>query len=440
MTPLIAKEIERHEWAMTSSAFKAVLAIADSDLDSSQYEYFHALSQETKLALATTFGKRQEGSYYSSVKGNVGFLMVDGPIMPRATWLTRASGLVSLDVLGNEFKALESNPNVDTIALLLDTPGGAVTGVSDFAALVKASEKKTLAYAWMAASAGYWIASAADEIILSATGSVGSIGVVQSILDTSEMDKKRGLREIEIVSSQSPNKRVDAKTAEGRSVIQRVVDDIADVFVATVAANRDTTVDHVLSDFGAGSMVVGERAVSAGMADKIQDAEDFVMSAVTDNKYHLTSVRADTTTEDQDMGNENHKPLTADQLTQMYPSAVGEIEEKAAATERQRIKGLEAIAGKFEKATPQVRDAAKKAVDGNKFDAALDDAAVMALVVDAVAKAQTEALDAAATPRQEAAKLAAHPAKAKPAGTDEAEKTKEAAREKALCAAMQGGN
>ncbi|MBA3888929.1 MAG: S49 family peptidase [Gemmatimonadaceae bacterium] len=77
------------------------------------------------------------------------------------------------------------------------------------------------------------------------------------------------MKTIEIVSSQSPNKRMDPTEDVGRAQLQKVIDDLADVFIAGVAANRGVTTDTVLADFGQGGVFVGRLAVEQGLADAV---------------------------------------------------------------------------------------------------------------------------------------------------------------------------
>lgn len=74
--------------------------------------------------------------------------------------------------------------------------------------------KPIVAYAGdLAASAAYWLASEADRIVIGTGAALGSIGVRASIPDTSERDAKTGVRRHEFVSSQSPYKISEPKTA-----------------------------------------------------------------------------------------------------------------------------------------------------------------------------------------------------------------------------------
>ena len=135
----------------------------------------------------------------------------------------------------------------------------------------------------MAASAAYWLASASSEMVITNTGELGSIGVVAIFRDTSAKDEKQGIQNIEVVSSVSPNKRLDPKTSEGKQLIQNVVDELANIFVETVATNRNVSVDDVLNNFGKGGMLVAQSAITAGMADKIGSFENLISSLIKSN-------------------------------------------------------------------------------------------------------------------------------------------------------------
>jgi ClpP class serine protease len=148
-----------------------------------------------------------------------------------------------------------------------------VNGVSEFAQMVRAGTrvKPVTAYVGgMAASGGYWIASAASSILVADTAVLGSIGVVVGMYV--EDDETY----VEIVSTQSPGKRPNVRTTEGRAQIQSDVDALANVFINTVARNRSVMAERVLSDFGRGGVLIGQAAVDAGMADGVSTLEALI--------------------------------------------------------------------------------------------------------------------------------------------------------------------
>lgn len=415
-------EIARHKWAITQEAYHAIVArLETGEFSADDHRYFHAVDREQKLEAVSNFGARVEGSRYSSIDKNVGYLLIDGPIIPRATWFSDVSGLTSLDVLTSEFKAFEANPYIDSIVMLIDSPGGVITGVSDFSNLIRASSKRVVAWAWMAASAAYDLAAAAGEIVAPSSGLVGSIGTVLSLTDSSEADAKRGIRTTEIWSTQSPYKRVDANTPEGRAVYQQVVDDLADEFIARVALHRGVSVASVVESFGRGSIVVAGRALAAGMIDRVSDFESFQRSLRPGFVSTLSASAGSTLTEVDVMATANQvTKKTAAELREEQPEAVGEIAASAKAEERNRIQAIEGISAQFDNSLPAVKAAVKAAIDERKYaaDATVESVAVAMLGV--VAKAQVAAVEEIAKPRREAATVAAEASKATPAPTGEA--------------------
>jgi ClpP class serine protease len=270
MISRILAEISKYQWAMPTDSFSAMLSIVKNDVvDAVSPSYFHAATEGEHKAISGLFGDVLDETIYTRRKDNIGLLTINGPIVPRMSSLVRASGLVSIDQLSSEFKALEADEEIKQIVLLIDSPGGAVTGVSDFAKLVNNSTKPTTAYIMgMAASAAYWIASATDRIVSSDTGIAGSIGVVVTLNIEDKSDK------IEIVSSQSPLKNADPKTEAGKEVLQNIVDGIADVFIGAVSEYRGTDRDDILGNYGQGSIVVAKTALENGMIDAIDSFDD----------------------------------------------------------------------------------------------------------------------------------------------------------------------
>ena len=161
-------------------------------------------------------------------------------------------------------------PDVQRVVLMVDSPGGQIAGVEDLASLIYGARGSKPVDAYVlgqAASAAYWIASAADRILVGRTSLAGSIGVVWTTLDFSKYNARVGIEEINIVSSQSPDKHVDPKDDHGRARIQTTVDQLAAVFVADVARNRGVSESTVTGSFGGGWVQVGEEAVRSGMVD-----------------------------------------------------------------------------------------------------------------------------------------------------------------------------
>lgn len=233
--------------------------------------------------------QRLDRSERGLVRDGVALISVHGPIFRYANIFTELSGAESIDVLATDLQAALDNPAVRHIVLWIDSPGGQVNGTSEFAQQIHATDmvKPVTAYVGnLAASAGYWLASSASRIVIGDTAMLGSIGVVTGMYV--EDDETF----VEVVSTQSPGKRPDVRTTEGRAQIQAEVDALADVFVKTVARNRDVSVEKVLSDFGKGGILVGQAAVDAGMADEIGSLEGLLAELAGPTASKSTSNRS----------------------------------------------------------------------------------------------------------------------------------------------------
>jgi len=101
-----------------------------------------------------------------------------------------------LDVT-RQANAFAEDQNVRGVLLVLDTPGGTVTGVPEAANALRqlALAKPLVTFAdGLMASAGYWLGSQANAIYADASAQVGSIGVYQYLLDSSRQAEMSGLK------------------------------------------------------------------------------------------------------------------------------------------------------------------------------------------------------------------------------------------------------
>lgn len=245
-------------WAMQPDWLPTLAEIAARD---------HTPDFEAVLARR---GKQLNGTERVRLRGNVAILEISGPIFRYANLFSEISGATSIELLATDLRAALDNPAVKRIVLAIDSPGGQTNGVQEFADMVYAARARKPITAYvneLGASAAYFIAAAASEVVLAPMAAVGSIGVVATV----RTDKAKDT--IEIVSSQSPHKRPDLHTDEGLARLQAHVDALAAVFVERVASYRGLAVESVLADFGQGGVLIGQAAVDAGMADRLGSLE-----------------------------------------------------------------------------------------------------------------------------------------------------------------------
>lgn len=262
-------------WAIEPSWLPLLAAIACRNHDSPAVQAAEGWQKRDYEMMAGPGAQKLAGSERAYIVGGVAVLPITGPIFPRANKMTEMSGATSVTMLQNDFRAALNTPDVGAILLLIDSPGGAVSGINSFADTVAAGAlvKHVVAHvSGTAASAAYWIAAAAKEISAERTGIVGSIGVVAAVPKQVAQDGD-GWLDVEIVSTNAPNKRPDPTTEDGAAEIRGTLDAIEQQFIADVARGRGVGVDKVIADFGRGGVKVGGAAKSAGMIDRVQSYE-----------------------------------------------------------------------------------------------------------------------------------------------------------------------
>ncbi len=218
------------------------------------------------------------------VRNGAALVPLRGVLGQRMNLMSNISGGTSTELFARDVKQALEDPSVRSIIIMADTPGGAVAGTQSAAEVVRSArgKKPIVTFAeGMMASAGVWIGSAADQVILdSGVTQVGSIGVVATHSDVSKREEAMGVKTTEIVAGKY--KRAASQygplTETGRATMQEQVDYLYSLFVADVAANRGVDPEKVLEDMADGRMFIGQQAVDAGLADGIYSLDVLIDS------------------------------------------------------------------------------------------------------------------------------------------------------------------
>ncbi|MBL4767657.1 MAG: S49 family peptidase [Rhodobacteraceae bacterium] len=224
--------------------------------------------------------------------GAVHVLKLHGTIMPRGGMMSRMSGASTLDQFQKAFLRAADDQSAQAIVLEIDSPGGMVDQVPETAAMIYASRRAgrpIIAVAnTVAASAAYWIAAACDEIVVTPSGVVGSIGVYTMHDDISGALEKQGVKRTVIFEGDrktegSPH---TAMSKDALAARQAEVKYTYDMFSANVAKYRGVPVAVVRADpekaethFGGGRSYHAKDALRLGMVDRIATFDDTLMRA-----------------------------------------------------------------------------------------------------------------------------------------------------------------
>ena len=125
-------------------------------------------------------------------------------------------------------------------------------------------------------SGALWAFSGCHVVLADSTARLGSLGVVSIFQDRSKYYEKMGIRFIEVVSTRSPNKRLNPVKGEGLKQTVKMLDNIADVFIDSVAKHYGMTYDQVMINFGQGSVFVGQTAMQQGLCHGLISFEEML--------------------------------------------------------------------------------------------------------------------------------------------------------------------
>jgi signal peptide peptidase SppA len=173
---------------------------------------------------------------------------------------------------------------VGAIVLDVDSPGGVTDGVTETAQhirQVRASKPVVAAVNTMAASAAYWLASQASEVMVTPSGQAGSIGVFVVHENIANMLDAEG---VEVNLIRAGRYKAEANPWEplsegARSHLQDTVDRYYAMFTNDVAKGRDVEASAVREGFGEGRMLLARPAVSEGLADRVGSIDEAIARA-----------------------------------------------------------------------------------------------------------------------------------------------------------------
>ena len=274
-----AREVveSRREWLASAAAIgDAALASGSGRDDRAEMEGEKFVNPNglTKQTAAPTKSIR-------AVKGKIGVIPIHGPVDQRSSSELMKAGGTPLDFVSAAFDNLVANPAVGAIVLHLDSPGGSSYGTEELATKIYNARAEKPIYAMvdsMAASAGYWIATAASMVICTPGGDTGSVGVYCMHVDESAAAEMDGFKVtfIQAGAYKTELSPFGPLSEEAKANLQDGVNATYGKFVSALARNRGTTADDVRANYGQGRCMSADQSLAAGMCDRILTFEQLV--------------------------------------------------------------------------------------------------------------------------------------------------------------------
>jgi protease-4 len=221
-------------------------------------EYIHARSP------APSFGSKARIAVIYGVGAIVGGESTEDGIFGR---------VMGSDTIAEAFEKAREDESIDAVVFRIDSPGGSDVA-SDViwreATLTREKKPVVVSMADVAASGGYWIATASDAIVAEPTTITGSIGIYAGKFNLAGLYDKIGVSTDGVESSSNADFFSSSRsfTAEEREKLRRILEAGYRAFLERVAESRKKTTDEVHA-VAQGRVWSGRDAKELGLVDEL---------------------------------------------------------------------------------------------------------------------------------------------------------------------------
>ena len=234
-----------------------------------------ALQAEIKFDHLTNPKAVEKEATWLNITNGVALIDVSGVLVHKSAWW--GWGETSYDAIATDFVEAISRAEVNGIALMVDSPGGEVSGMFDLADMM--FELRGIKPVWAilddcAYSAAYALASSADRIVVPRTGGTGSVGVIALHADISEMLASAGIKITPVTfgARKADYQEFAPLSDEAHKRLQASVDKTGQMFVDLVSRNRKMSKQAVRAT-EAGTFD-GNDGVAIGFADAVMSRDE----------------------------------------------------------------------------------------------------------------------------------------------------------------------
>jgi signal peptide peptidase SppA len=279
--PRFVEPNEYTSWAVRPEVLPALAELAREPLSGEERQQLEAHSPcgvESR-----TLEARPAGGGRPRVAGAVQVISLRGLITPRPSLFSLLFGYGGggLQSFREIFDEAVNDSDIGAIVIDIDSPGGRTDMVPETAAeILEARGSKPIIAVCntMAASAAYWLAAQADEVVVTPSGWAGSIGVFTLHNDWSGWNEQRGIVPTYISAGRykTEGNPDEPLSAEARAAMQQTVDDFYGLFLNSVAEGRGVTADAVRNGYGEGRLLTAQRALAEGLVDSVETLDDVI--------------------------------------------------------------------------------------------------------------------------------------------------------------------
>lgn len=274
-------------WAIREDAFNALLHRART-----VNLHMHLQSRDVTDAKARAAG----GAEYETI-GNVAIIQLNGPMMKHESSFSRGSGTINAR---RKIRAAAKNPDISSILLHVESPGGTAAGTKELADEITEARKTKTVWAYaedLCCSAAYWVASQAEKVFANGPAIVGSIGTYMAIADWSKLYEEAGVK-VHVIRAgafKGAGLMGTEITDEQLAEFQRVINQTNDFFTKAVVRGRGMSSKRV-QELADGRVHLAADAQELGLIDGVQSL-DQTLSQLSKAKRMTTSTKNETSVE-----------------------------------------------------------------------------------------------------------------------------------------------
>lgn len=247
----VLSELWLKPWLISADVHRQLCEIVEAHINGNQIEITPAEDDSSEFIL----------------QDNIAIIPIRGVLGKGVGGIEKSSGVTDVDDLGEMFDAAQSSDAVKGIFYDINSPGGAVTGIPEITALMRASKKPQVAFTDnLMCSAAYWLASSADAIYATPSATIGNVGVYQAWLDDSRAMEMQGYK-MEIIKSskfKAMGLQGTSLTDEQREMLQNTVNEVYGWFTEAVGQKREIDPDDLQ-----GQTYFGDAAMTRGFVDAV---------------------------------------------------------------------------------------------------------------------------------------------------------------------------
>ena len=262
-------------WYVHEQKMNEIVAFLELRLSggSTSPEILGAIQAANRAAEARAQGAASAGG------GAVAVIPCYGLIMHRPSMDLSGPGGTSCTALSQKLREAVNDPGVSAIVLDMDSPGGDTDGVDELATEIYNARKRkkiTAVSNSLCASAAYYLASQASEVVCSPSSLTGSIGVYCLHEDDSEMLSSLGVKMTLIKFGENKAEGIPTEPLSdpARAHLQEMVDTFGAMFEQAVARGRGVSPEMVHANFGQGRIFDARQAVKLGLADRVATLDE----------------------------------------------------------------------------------------------------------------------------------------------------------------------